>query len=249
MYRLSKLPIEILYHVFSYLDTEDLVTLARMNTWYGYWLSIMLSERIDKNVKNEGWRIHIDILAKSYPSNQSHPTFPFSTELLLLGEFARINPFTLTVEFKLCPIDEEGLDSITDATPSDCSIVLFDDIKTNIDIVAYFAQIATSRRLQHVNQAGAAMMSDKKLWYQYNHHTKGSAVMGTGFQVKYDMKETRQEFRKLVDAFEQHHGKLSHAPAIISFDRLWVSPEWWVKQIKLPTLWNEQQEGLEHSYW
>lgn len=59
MYKLSNLPIEILYIIGDYLDTEDMVTVARLNTWYGYWFSILLSERIADLVKQEGWRIHV----------------------------------------------------------------------------------------------------------------------------------------------------------------------------------------------
>lgn len=59
MYKLSSLPIEILYIITDFLETEDLVTLGRLNTWYGYWISIVLGERIEECVQKEGWRIHV----------------------------------------------------------------------------------------------------------------------------------------------------------------------------------------------
>lgn len=61
MYKLSSLPIEILYLIGSFLETEDLVTVGRLNTWYGYWISIILGERIEDCVQKEGWRIHVSI--------------------------------------------------------------------------------------------------------------------------------------------------------------------------------------------
>lgn len=59
MYKLSSLPIEILYMISEFLDTEDLVTLARLNSWYSYRLSTLISERIYQYVEQEGWRIHV----------------------------------------------------------------------------------------------------------------------------------------------------------------------------------------------
>lgn len=61
MYKLSSLPIEILYLIGSHLDIQDLVTLGRLNIWYGYWISVILGERIDTCVKEEGWRIHVSL--------------------------------------------------------------------------------------------------------------------------------------------------------------------------------------------
>jgi hypothetical protein len=61
MFKLSSLPVEILYLIGNYLDMQDLVTLARLNTWYGYWISIILGERIDTCVQEEGWRIHVSL--------------------------------------------------------------------------------------------------------------------------------------------------------------------------------------------
>lgn len=59
MYKLSSLPIEILYIIGGYLDTEDIVAIARLNPWFGYWFSILLGERIADLVRQEGWRIHV----------------------------------------------------------------------------------------------------------------------------------------------------------------------------------------------
>jgi hypothetical protein len=62
MYKLSSLPIEILYIIGDYLNIEDMVTIARLNSWYGYWFSILLGERIANSVKQEGWRIHVSLI-------------------------------------------------------------------------------------------------------------------------------------------------------------------------------------------
>ena len=183
--------------------------------------------------------------------------------MLLLSEFSKINPYTLTLEFNLCPIDEDGLDAIDSATRSQRSIVLFDKIKTNVDIVAYFAQISTNRRLQHVNQAGAAIMNDRNL-LSSDKEKSGMAVMGTGFKVQYNL-TTRiheKDMSKLVDQFksdyDQHKNELdtlslqNELPAVISFDKIHVSPEWWLKQMEIPSYSSyEQQEPqfLEHGYW
>lgn len=59
MYKLSSLPIEILYMISGFLETKDLITLARLNTWFSYRLSPLLSERIYKDVESDGWRIHV----------------------------------------------------------------------------------------------------------------------------------------------------------------------------------------------
>ena len=61
MYTLSTLPREILYIIATFLDIQDLVTVARLNNWYGYWLSCILSERMKELVEKEGWRIHVSI--------------------------------------------------------------------------------------------------------------------------------------------------------------------------------------------
>jgi hypothetical protein len=198
--------------------------------------------------------------------HQINPSFPFSTEILLLSEYAKINPYTLTLEFNLCPIGEDGLEALKDGTLSETSIVLFSKVKTNIDIVAYFAQISTSRRLQHVNQAGAAIMNDGNL--RTNDGKGGMAVMGTGFKVQYDMTndlqviKQNQDMTKIVEKFQldydQHKSEMDilclqkESPSVISFNKLHVAPEWWVKQMKVPTYSsNEQQEPelLEHAYW
>ncbi|KAG2213395.1 hypothetical protein INT47_009068 [Mucor saturninus] len=267
MYKLSSLPIEILYLIGDFLEIKDLVALGRLNTWYSYWISIILGERISTSVQREGWRIHIDILAKSYPSEQT-PSFPFSTELLLLSEYSRINPITLTLEFKLCPIDEDGLDAVKSATQSERSIVIFNKIKTNIDIVAYFAQISTNRRLQHVNQAGAAIMNDRNLWNQLqdNNDIHGNmAIMGSAFKLGYEMttqNSHKEDMVKLIETFQKDFDKHKNAldassikkedSAVISFDKIQVSPEWWIKQMKVPTYGSDEKqypEFTEHGYW
>lgn len=61
MFRLSSLPIEILYLTAEFLPLQDLVTFCRLNSWYGYWFSIILGEKIKKCVKDEGWRIHVSL--------------------------------------------------------------------------------------------------------------------------------------------------------------------------------------------
>lgn len=192
-----------------------------------------------------------------------NPSFPFATELLLLSEYSKINPSTLTLQFNLLPIDDDGLDAIQSATRSQRSIVLFDKIKTNVDIVAYFAQISTNRRLQHVNQAGAAIMNDRHL-LSSDKEKAGTAIMGAGFKVQYNLTThiQEQDMFKLVDQFksdyDQHKNKLDvlslqdEAPAVISFDAIHVSPEWWLKQMEIPSYSSyEQQEPqfLEHGYW
>lgn len=65
MYKLSSLPIEIVYLIGNFLEIKDLVTLGRLNTWYGYWISIILGERIFTSVQKEGWRIHVNIYSAS----------------------------------------------------------------------------------------------------------------------------------------------------------------------------------------
>ncbi|KAI8637730.1 hypothetical protein BD408DRAFT_45696 [Parasitella parasitica] len=47
MLKLSKLSLELLYIICEYLDTDDLLVLARLKRWYNYHLAILLSERID----------------------------------------------------------------------------------------------------------------------------------------------------------------------------------------------------------
>ena len=59
MFTLSHLPIEILYLITNHLAVEDIVILARLNSWYSYWLSFILGERIHQQIDQEGWRIHV----------------------------------------------------------------------------------------------------------------------------------------------------------------------------------------------
>ncbi|KAI8647869.1 hypothetical protein BD408DRAFT_438899 [Parasitella parasitica] len=258
MYKLSSLPLEILYNILDNLDTNDIITVARLNSWFSYRLSTLLGERVDHNVKSDGWRIHIDVLAKSYPSDQANSSFPFPTELLLLSDFSRINPYTLELEFNLYPIDDDGLDAIESATQSERSIVLLDKIKTNVDIVAYFAQISTNRRLQHVIHAGAAIMNNRTI-LSSGKDESGSTVMGIDFKIQYKLtaKLRDKDMLQLVDQFksnyEQHKSELDvlclqdESSAVLSFDKVRVSPEWWLKQMKIPSS-NEQQEP-QHGYW
>lgn len=182
-----------------------------------------------------------------------------------MSEYSRINPVTITLEFNLCPIDEEGLDAIKNASKSERSIVLFNKIKTNIDIVAYFAQISTNRRLQHVNQAGAAIMNDMYLWNQIDkQHTVfgNKAVMGSAFKVQYEMTteyNDKQDMEKLIDRFRDDYDKHKNEhdttdldnkdSAVISFDKIHVSPEWWIKQMNVPNSNNMEQNLVEHNYW
>lgn len=62
MFKLSELPLELLYIICEHLDTEDLLVLARLNRWYSYHLAKSIGERIDRYVKEEGWRIHVTML-------------------------------------------------------------------------------------------------------------------------------------------------------------------------------------------
>lgn len=174
----------------------------------------------------------------------------------------------MTLEFNLCPIDEDGLDAIKSATQSERSIILFNKIKTNIDIVAYFAQISTNRRLQHVNQAGAAIMNDRSLWDQLkdNNVIHGNmAIMGSAFKLQYEMateNNDKQDMVKLIEKFQNDYDKHKNGldvsslkmedSAVISFDKIQVSPEWWIKQMKVPTYSNDERqypEFTEHGYW
>lgn len=174
----------------------------------------------------------------------------------------------MTLEFNLYPIDEDGLDAVKSATQSERSIVLFNKIKTNIDIVAYFAQISTNRRLQHVNQAGAAIMNDRSLWDQLkddNDIHGNMAIMGSAFKLKYEVTTKNNDKEcmvKLVETFqndfEKHKNTLDPSSlrkedsAVISFDKIQVSPEWWIKQMKVPTYGSDEKqypEFTEHGYW
>lgn len=153
------------------------------------------------------------------------------------------------------------------------SIALFDKIKTNIDIVAYFAQISTNRRLQHVNQAGAAIMNDRSVWKlllkkdKNDSITSNMAIMGSAFKLNYQVTKTiNQDTSTLIEKFKKDYDQHTRTlvdnnlslkeenPAILSFDKIRVSPEWWVKQMKVPTqssniLEEPQQPFSEHGYW
>ncbi|KAG1314941.1 hypothetical protein G6F64_001073 [Rhizopus arrhizus] len=262
MYTLSTLPREILYIIATFLDIQDLVTVARLNNWYGYWLSCILSERMKELVEKEGWRIHIDILATSHPSTQDNtPSIAFSTELLLLSEFCRVNPVTLTLEFLLCPIDDDGLDAVKNAPISTRSLVMFNKVTTNINIVAYFAQISPKKRLQHINQAGSALINDLVLWRKLSDdsHSHGVACMRSGFRLSYELSTESEdtEIVKVVDQFkndyDQHQsteGLEEKVPLVISFDKVYVSPEWWIKQMEVPMYSsNDPQDYLVHGLW
>ncbi|KAI8385698.1 hypothetical protein BD560DRAFT_345582 [Blakeslea trispora] len=228
MFTLSHLPIEILYLVVDYLDTEDVVLLARLNSWYSYWLSFVLGERMHRFIDQDGWRVHIDILAKSYPANRDNqPTCPFSNELLLLSSYTRIHPVTLMIELKLYPVDQNGID--TAYRPSE-PFVLLEEIKTNIDIVAYVTQISSDKRLQYVHQAGTAILSDHQILK--SHDTKPRVVLATDFQVRYEVHQDDTEIP---------------TKALLSFGDIQVTPEWWVKQMKKP--FNSSPTLVEHQFW
>ena len=106
-------------------------------------------------------------------------------------------------------------------------------------------------------------MNDRNLWSS-DKEKSGMAVMGTGFKVQYNLTTRIQEkdMSKLVDQFksdyDQHKNELdvlslqNELPAVISFDKIQVSPEWWLKQMEIPSYSSyEQQEPqfLEHGYW
>jgi hypothetical protein len=59
MYKLSSLPLEILYCIGEYVPTEDLITLGRLNLWYSYWVASLIADRIASDVQRDGWRIHV----------------------------------------------------------------------------------------------------------------------------------------------------------------------------------------------
>jgi hypothetical protein len=59
MYRLSKLPLEVLYAIFDFLEFKDLITVGRLNTWYSYKVSTTITERVFENIKQDGWRVHV----------------------------------------------------------------------------------------------------------------------------------------------------------------------------------------------
>ncbi|KAI8375708.1 hypothetical protein EDC96DRAFT_304935 [Choanephora cucurbitarum] len=225
MFTLSHLPIEILYLITDHLAVEDIVILARLNSWYSYWLSFILGERIHQQIDQEGWRIHLDILATSYPVNQH----AFSHELVLLSNYTRISPTTLMIELNLCPVAQNGFDLVYDHAST---LELLHQIKTNIDMVAYVAQVSSEKekKLQYVHQAGAAMLSEHQVWKQ------SRVVLGSDFHVKYQM---RQEDPMLI----QHPPK-----ATLSFGQVQISPEWWVKQLNRKTL-TDHHELVEHQYW
>ncbi|KAI8980923.1 hypothetical protein BDB01DRAFT_796114 [Pilobolus umbonatus] len=261
MTELSRLPIEIIYTICTYLPDKELVKLARMNAWYGYWLSPLLGERMRHYVENEGWRIHIDVLANFNPlvDESSFFSYRFSKELLLLTEFTGIDPHTLSLEFKLCPIDNEGLDCVKDPKETDVSLVLYNNVKSNINILAYFTQISTSdkKRLRHVNQAGITAMDDRTLWniLADKHDYQGMAAIcpsfRTGYTITQDLSDDmvaladgfKETYRKNTVGFphkeytpqsNQVHDNLED-PAIISFERVEVSPEWWIRQMDITT--------------
>ncbi|CEG70206.1 hypothetical protein RMATCC62417_06145 [Rhizopus microsporus] len=255
MYRLSKLPIEILYIIASHLSIQDLINVARLNIWYGYRLSSVLSERIKELVEKDGWRIHIDILATFHASSNGNiPSFPYSTELLLLGEFSRVNPVTLTLEFLMCPLDDIGFGAVKDAPVSDRSLVMYEKIRTTINIVAYFAQISSNQRLQHVNQAGGTLLNDRILWEKLKgvKQMKGAARMSAGFKVNYELLvEPKTETLAVIEKHVKSHRMILDRPAILSFHTMYVTPEWWIRQMETPFFSpsEQQQDCLVHGLW
>lgn len=154
-----------------------------------------------------------------------------------MGEYARINPYTLTLEFNLCPITEDGLDPKKVVHEEERSIVLLRGVKTNIDIVGYFAQISKNHRLQHINQAGASIMNHRQIWKD---KPFGILVMGSGFKIKYDIINNHHTTaEKIVDKFKLDYKKqfdtdIANESIVASFNTVRVSPEWWLKQMEIP---------------
>ncbi|CAO3663994.1 unnamed protein product [Rhizopus stolonifer] len=261
MYTLSILPKEILYTIANFLDIHDLVIVARMNSWYGYWLSTVLSHRIKESVEKEGWRINIDVLAKSHPLPKDNiPYFPFSNNLLLLSEFCGVNPVTLKLEFGLCPIDDEGFGGIKGAAISEKSLVIFNKITTNINIVAYFAQISSKNTIKSVQQAGSALINDLALWRKLSddQHSHGTTLMKSGFSLSYDLSNQEDpQMSDIIENFRRDYEKhkpmqtdlKEKLPATISFDKIYVTPEWWIKQMQGPTINDDPQDYLAYEFW
>lgn len=115
----------------------------------------------------------------------------------------------------------------------DRSIVLLRDIKTNIDIVGYFAQISKNNRLQHINQAGSSIMNHRQMWKD---KPFGTLVMGSGFKIKYDILNNHHT---IIDKFKLDYKKqfntdITAESIIASFNTVTVSPEWWLKQMEIP---------------
>jgi hypothetical protein len=122
-----------------------------------------------------------------------------------------------------------------------------------------------------VNQAGAAIMNDRNLWKQLQQQDNildgKMAVMGSAFKLQYNMTAPKdnndQDMVKLIDKFQtdydQHKCDLDgesslqqEMPAVVSFDKIQVSPEWWIKQMKVPTYSSDEQQNpifSEHGYW
>ncbi|KAI8882991.1 hypothetical protein K501DRAFT_250376 [Backusella circina FSU 941] len=274
MFKLSSLPLEILYYIGGYVPTEDLITLGRLNLWYSYWVSSLIADRIANDVQKDGWRIHVDILSTSHPKDDSISSgFPFSIEMLLLSEFIRINPITLGLEFKLCPLEENGFDSKTSAVPSESSVVIFDKINTNINILAFFAQIPKNvevRELEHINHAGASVVDANSLMKEMKEggqSTKDGVInMGLEFNVEYGVspitEEHDQSLEEKIEMFRNayHRHKVTDTttscaddtsamlkdPAMMIFKNILVSPDWWVQQMKTPSL---EQNVFELVLW
>lgn len=97
--------------------------------------------------------------------------------------------------------------------------------------------------------------------------TSNMAIMGSAFKLNYQVTKTiNQDTSTLIENFKKDYDQHTRTlvdnnlslkeenPAILSFDKIRVSPEWWVKQMKVPTqssnvLEEPQQPFSEHGYW
>ncbi|KAI9276149.1 hypothetical protein BY458DRAFT_532917 [Sporodiniella umbellata] len=260
MYTLSALPQEILNTIVDFLEIKDLVSLARTNYWYKYWLSTALGKRIKEFEEKDGWRINIDILAKSHPLSKNMSPSQFSNSLLLLSKFCTVDPATLSIEFDLYPVDEEGLGPLKDAGVGDRSLAIFDKITTNINIVAYFAQISSGKSLKFINQAGSALINDVALWRKLavEKSSQGVALMKSGFSLSYNLSnQENMQMSKVIEQYKSEYNRLKPTqtdlqgkiPATVCFEKVHVSPEFWAKQMEGPTVSEDPQDYFIHGFW
>jgi hypothetical protein len=194
--------------------------------------------------------------------------------MLLLSEFISINPITLGLEFKLCPLEENGFDSKLSAVPSESSVVIFDKINTKINILAFFAQIpknVEARELEHINHAGASVVDANSLVKEMKEEgqsTKdGTINMGIEFNMEYGMSPITEELQHdqsleekiqiFKKAYHRHmkadttscpddNSSLLKDPALMVFKNILVSADWWVQQMKAPSL---EQNFFELVLW
>ncbi|KAI8876171.1 hypothetical protein K501DRAFT_262614 [Backusella circina FSU 941] len=266
MYQLSKLPLEVLYSIFDFLEFNDLITLGRLNTWYSYKVSTTITERVIQHIQQDGWRVHMNILATSHPprKTRSSPYVSFSSELGLLSDFIRINPVSLMLEFKLYPLNGDGMDYKEDIQDDERSLVIFKNIKTNISLVSYFAQVSHNdqhaKRLQQINQAGSAMMNnDDQLWTRLNRHGE-TVMMGIGLEVGYNVSNEnldiaqnkiikfKEEYERYKNEEHQIQVKLDD-PAVIEFTHMLITPDWWIQKMTNPFDDISNLNYYEHAFW